>query len=136
MDTAKWLIGLGGAALLVEVWRTVVGLIKWAYSKRHSEKSLPEQIQTLEYKIDVLGQLNDKQYNECKVEFSKINSNITKIEKVLDRNGEGTSVCLKVNRAVLEGLKRHGYDLNGEGKEAEQELTDFLMQNTQNGLQL
>lgn len=134
--TLKWLIGIGGAALLVEIWRTGVGFVKFLYGKKHTEHTLPGQMSRLEDKVDALGSLYDKQYQETKQEFSKINAQVTKIEKVLDRNGEGTAVSLKVSQAILLGLQRHGYELNGEGKEAEEELNSFLLSNTQQGLRI
>lgn len=132
LDSIKWLVGLGGAALLVEIWRTIVGFVKWLYGKRHAEKSVPEQVADISTKLDVLGTSYDKQYHE----ISAINSKMEKMERVLNRNGVGTGVCLDVSKAILEGLKRHGYDLNGEGREAEKKMNDYLSQNTKEGLQM
>jgi len=133
------LVALCGTSLAVEIYKTIVSAVQKYHEKKNNIKSVPQQVQDITTKIDRLTESTDKQFVEVKSRLDKVEKmegDLAKIEKTLNRNGQGTGISLSVNKAILEGLKRHGYDLNGEGKEAEKELNDYLLHNTQEGLRL
>jgi predicted metallo-beta-lactamase superfamily hydrolase len=130
---------LFSSALVLEIFKLIVAGIKSHRQKKLKIKSMPEQLNAIDEKVNTLSASTVEGFNKINKKldadaehFKKVDDTLLKMAQAINHNAEGTALGLKNDLIIFNAFRDH--HINGESEIAEREVKDYLLAETQHQL--
>lgn len=114
----------------LEVYRDIKAVVRAQRDKRNNVKSIPQQISDMNNKLDRLAaettnefkRINDKLSND-REHFNSIDKSLGEIKNALNRNADGTILCLENDAVIFKAFREN--KINGESEAQEKKMEQY-----------